>query len=171
MGYVVLTHVGHHLGLEPDAASGESRLCPVEGRPTAAAVFRRIQLSHDRIALQTLDGRFLTVHEDEALSFGVYATTEFGPSATFEEVLWPGGEVSLRTHRLTFVSVTPTGQVTANRTVTDASERFVMVTAPRTLRPAVAQPEPDIARVVSLPRQPGPGRRVPHLGSMDDPRF
>jgi hypothetical protein len=130
-------------------------------------VFRRIELSHDRIALQTLDGRFLTVHEDEAMSFGVYAADEFGPSATFEEVMWPGGEVSLRSHRLTFVSVTPSGQVTANRTVTEASERFVLTSAPRALRPVVAEPEPDIARVVTMPRQAGPEGTVPRSQPSD----
>lgn len=161
MGYVVLTHAGQHLGLVPDPASGQSRLCPSSGQPTAACVFRRLALSHDRVALQTLDGRFLTVHEDEAMSFGVYADDDFGPSATFEEVLWPGGEVSLRTHRLTYVSVTPSGRVTANRTVTEASERFIMTSAPRALRPVVAEPEPEIARVVTMPRQAGPGGRVP----------
>jgi hypothetical protein len=168
MGYVVLTHAGQHLGLVPDPASGQSRLRPAPGPPTAAAVFRRLALSHDRIALQSLDGRYLTVHEDEAMSFGVYAADEFGPSATFEEVLWPGGEVSLRTHRLTFVSVTPSGRVTANRTVTETSERFVMSPAPRGLRPVVAEPEPGIARVMSMPRQAGPGGRIPVAEPSDD---
>ena len=60
MGYVVLRHAGDHLGLVPDPATGESRLQPVTGPVTAAGVFRRLALSHDRIALQTLDGRFLT---------------------------------------------------------------------------------------------------------------
>lgn len=168
MGYVVLTHAGQHLGLVPDAASGQSRLRPTSGPPTAAAVFRRLELSHDRIALQTLDGRYLTVHEDESLSFGVYADDEFGPSASFEEVMWPGGEVSLRTHRLTFVSVTPSGRVTANRTLTETSERFVMTSAPRALRPVVAEPEPDIPRVMCIPRQSGPGGRIPEQEPSDD---
>jgi hypothetical protein len=168
MGYVVITHGEQHLGLVPDPASGQSRLRPLTGSPTADAVFRRLTLSHDRIALQTLDGRYLTVHEDEAMSFGVYAAADFGPSATFEEVLWPGGEVSLKSHRLTFVSVTPSGRVTANRTVTEASERFVMVSAPRSLRPVVAEPEPDIARVVLMPRQSGPGGRIPVPDPTDD---
>lgn len=168
MGYVVLTHAGQHLSLVPDPVSGQSRLQPTVGPPTAAGVFRRLGLSHDRVALQTLDGRFLTVHEDEAMSFGVYASDEFGPSSTFEEVLWPNGEVSLRTHRLTFVSVTPTGRVTANRTVTEASERFVVTSAPRALRPVVAEPEPDIARVVMLPRQSGPDGRVIRPVPSDD---
>jgi hypothetical protein len=168
MGYVVLTHAGQHLGLVPDLASGQSRLQPVSGAPTAAAVFRRLRLSHDRIALQTLDGRYLTVHEDEAMSFGVYAADEFGPSSTFEEVLWPGGEVSLRTHRLTYVSVTPSGRVTANRTVTEGSERFTATPAPRGLRPVVAEPEPGIARVVTMPRQAASGGRVPVAEANDD---
>ena len=162
MGYVVLEHAGDHLGLVPDA-QGRSRLQPTSAPVTATGVFRRLSLSHDRIALQTLDGRFLTVHEDEALSFGVYARDEFTTAATFEEVLWPGGEVSLRSDRLTWVSVSPSGKVTVNRTVTESTERFVMTAAPRGLRPVVAQPEPQIARVVSFPRQAGP-RRVPPVG-------
>jgi hypothetical protein len=156
MGYVVLRHAGDHLGLVPDAASGRSRLQPVTGTVTAAGVFRRLALSHDRIALQTLDGRYLTVAEDDAMSFAVYAETAFSTAATFEEVLWPGGEVSLRCDRLTYLSVTPSGQVSANRTVTEATERFAMTSAPRSLRPVVAEPEPAIARVVMLPRQGGP---------------
>ncbi|QIK67172.1 hypothetical protein G7072_13200 [Nocardioides sp. HDW12B] len=161
MGYVVLRHAGDHLGLVPDATSGRSRLHPVDGAVTAAAVFRRLALSHDRIALQTLDGRYLTVAEDEAMSFAVYADASFSSAATFEEVLWPGGEVSLRCDRLTYLSVTPSGQVSANRTVTEVSERFSMTSAPRSLRPVVAEPEPAIARVVTLPRQAGPRREDP----------
>ena len=161
MGYVVLTHADDHLGLVPDPATSESRLQPVAGPVTGAGVFRRLALSHDRIALQTLDGRYLSVHEDEAMSFGVYASDTFTTAATFEEVLWPGGEVSLRCDRLTYVSVTPSGRVTANRTVTDPSERFVMSPAPRGLRPVVAEPEPEIARVVSFPRQSGPRGLLP----------
>ncbi len=161
MGYVVLRHAGDHLGLVPDAMTGRSRLQPVSGAVTAAGVFRRLALSHDRIALQTLDGRYLCVAEDEAMSFAVYAETSFSTAATFEEVLWPGGEVSLRCDRLTYLSVTPSGQVSANRTVTEASERFSMTAAPRSLRPVVAEPEPAIARVVTLPRQAGPRRGDP----------
>ncbi len=156
MGYVVLGHAGDHLGLVPDPTSGRSRLQPVPGGVTAAGVFRRLALSHDRIALQTLDGRYLTVAEDEAMSFAVYADGSFSSAATFEEVLWPGGEVSLRCDRLTYLSVTASGQVSANRTVTEVSERFTMTAAPRSLRPVVAEPEPAIARVVTLPRQAGP---------------
>ncbi len=161
MGYVVLRHAGDHLGLVPDPATGESRLQPVTGPVTSAGVFRRLALSHDRIALQTLDGRFLSVHEDEAMSYGVYAGDAFTTAATFEEVLWPGGEISLRCDRLTYVSVSRSGQVTANRTLTETSERFVMSPAPRGLRPVVAEPEPEIARVVSIPRQAGPRGVLP----------
>lgn len=156
MGYVVLRHAEDHLALVADDATGRSRLRPVPGAVTAAGVFRRLMLSHDRIALQTLDGHFLTVGEDDAMSFAVYADVPFTTAATFEEVLWPGGEVSLRCDRLTYVSVTPSGRVTANRTVTESSERFTMSPAPRHLRPTVAEPEPAIARVVTLPRQAGP---------------
>jgi hypothetical protein len=96
----------------------------------AAAVFERLDLGHGRIALRTGDGRYLAARPDSELSFGLYPEEELTPAAAFEEVLWPDGQVSLRSCHLTYVSAEATGRVTVSRTSPGPQERFVVVPLP-----------------------------------------
>lgn len=94
------------------------------------AVFQRLELGHGRIALRDAEGRYLAVRPDAGLSYAVYPVPELTPAAAFEEILWPSGQVSLRSCHLTYVSAEPSGRVTVNRTEAGKHERFFVVTVP-----------------------------------------
>jgi hypothetical protein len=120
----------------------------------ATAVFERIELPHDRIALRTLEGRYLAVRPDQGLNFGVYPEDELSPRAVFEEILWPDGEVALRSCELTFVSAQQEEgcPVVVNRVEAGPQERFRYAGVPASLVPAPrrSSSSPDGPRI---PRQ------------------
>ena len=104
-----------------------------------SCVLTRVPLGHDRVALRTVDGRYLTIRPEGDLTFGLVPEGSLTPDAAFEEVLWPDGRVSLRSSQLTYVTARTDGSVVANRTVTDAGEKFEFVAVPLTLVPAQAR--------------------------------
>ncbi len=101
----------------------------------AATPLTRVPLGHDRIALRTVDGDFLTVRPEGRMSFTLVAEADLTPDAAFEEILWPDGQVSLRSSQLTFVTAHLDGSVAANRTLTSTGERFTFEPAPAGLVP------------------------------------
>lgn len=147
MVHVALTLDGRylHMGAGPDRRLGVGT-DELEPR----GVFERCDLGHGRIALRTLDGRYLATRPDPGHSYGVYPVDELTPAAAFEEILWPDGRVSLRSCLLTFVGAAPAGPVTVNRVTAGASERFSLVPVPV---PAVpAQRRSTAERQSSAPR-------------------
>jgi hypothetical protein len=135
MAYVTITIGGHYLRLHE--AGGDPRLW-ADGRAMEAdATFERVELGHGRIALRTLDGRYLTMRPDHHQNFGLYPEPELTPAAAFEEVLWPTGQVSLRSSELTYVGVQVRGRtaVTVNRTEPALTERFFFVPVPAAMVP------------------------------------
>jgi hypothetical protein len=123
MSHVALMLDGHHLQL--DGTEPRLRLGPPLLEP--GAVFERLDLGHGRIALRTLDGRYLATHPDPGQNYGIYPDDELTPAAAFEEILWPDGRVSLRSCLLTYVGAGATGDVTVNRITPGVCERFSVV--------------------------------------------
>jgi hypothetical protein len=150
MAYATITIGGHYLRLHQ--AGGDTRLW-ADGRAIEAdATFERVELGHGRIALRTLDGRYLTMRPDHHKNFGLYPEPELTAAAAFEEVLWPTGQVSLRSSELTYVGVQVSGRtaVTANRTEPALTERFFFVTVPTGMVPrqrGASEPEGEMEPV------------------------
>jgi hypothetical protein len=112
--YLQVATVDAETRLRADGASMGRRSC-----------FERVDLGHDRVALRTVDGGYLTHAPDRGQSFGLYVVGELTPCAAFEEVLWPDGRVSLRSCQLTYVRAdAESGTVTSCRTDTGEGTRF-----------------------------------------------
>ena len=155
MAHVAVTLDGHHLRLG-DARSDRLRIGGATLEPDA--VFERLELGHGRIALRSSDGRFLAVRPDAGLSYAVYPEDELTPAAAFEEILWPTGQVSLRSCHLTYVGADRDGRVTAGRTQPGLLDRFhvapvPVASVPVPVVPAQRQPVDDAvpAATTSLP--------------------
>ena len=134
MTYVALTIGGHYLRV--DSAQGEGRVLTDGDTIDQSTIFERVDLSHGRVALRTLDGRYLTMLPDEHQNFGLFPQPELTPAAAFEERLWPNGQVSLRSHQFTYVGAhLGKGVVTVNRTDAMGNERFFYVDVPGTMVP------------------------------------
>jgi hypothetical protein len=128
MAHVALTLDGRYLQM--GGGGPERRLDVGTDVLEPRGVFERCDLGHGRIALRTLDGRFLATCPDAGHSYGVYPVDELTPAAAFEEVLWPDGQVSLRSCHLTYVGEGPEGRVTVNRVAPGPFERFSLVAVP-----------------------------------------
>lgn len=136
MQHVALALDGRYLRLGPRDARLLPRLCVGPATLGPDAVFERVELGHGRIALRTTDGDYLAVEPDPGLSYAVYAQDELTPEAAFEEILWPNGQVSLRSCHLTYVGADGGGQVSVNRTHAGLLDRFFLVAAPVPTVPA-----------------------------------
>ena len=115
------------LGLEaghPDGA--HPRVMATGSGMRTTTVFERVELPHDRIALRTLDGHYLSCQPDLGANYGLYLADSLGPREAFEEVLWPDGTVSLRSCDLTFVTAEHDRdqRVVVNRLTPDDDARF-----------------------------------------------
>jgi hypothetical protein len=129
MEFVALT-LGDRF-LRVDTVDGDTRLHADGTSVNRSSCFERLDLGHDRVALRTVDGGYLTHAPDRARSFGLYVLDELTPCAAFEEVLWPDGRVSLRSCQLTYVCADAGGgAVTSCRTETGEGTRFRYVDVP-----------------------------------------
>lgn len=129
MSAVMLVNHGTalELGLEdghPDGA--RTRIMATGSGLTTSTVFDRVALPHDRIALRTLDGNYLSCQPDLGANYGLYLADTLGPREVFEEVLWPDGTVSLRSCDLTYVTAEhgPDHRVVVNRLDPGDDARF-----------------------------------------------
>jgi len=127
MAHVALTLDGRYLQMR---GGPERRLDVGTGELEPRGVFERCDLGHGRIALRTLDGRYLATGPDTGHGYGIYPAEELTPAAAFEEVLWPDGRVSLRSCHLTYVGAGPQGPVTVNLVEPGVTERFSLVPVP-----------------------------------------
>ena len=130
MAHVALTLDGRYLHLDAGDRGPLARLRLGSSDIDSDAVFERLELGHGRIALRTEDGRYLAVRPDPGLSYAVYPEEQLSPEAAFEEILWPNGQVSLRSCHLTYVGADPAGRVSVNRTAAGLLERFFLVPVP-----------------------------------------
>ena len=115
------------LGLEAGHPEGARARVMLTGTGLrASTVFERIPLPHGRVALRTLDGRYLSCQPDLGANDGLYLADDLGPREAFEEVLWPDGSVSLRSCDLTYVTASddPDGRVVVNRMSPGDDARF-----------------------------------------------
>jgi hypothetical protein len=125
------------------ARDGEQRVAGDASAFRQADLYERIELPHGRIALRTRDGHFLARRPDRGQNFGLYPEPDLTPAAVFEEILWPNGEVSLRSTDLTYVSAPEsTEAVTVNRVDPVPCARFSYVPVPVAVMPAQRRPRP-----------------------------
>jgi hypothetical protein len=165
MGHVALTIDGRYLRISP--LGEELRICADGDAMDSSSIFERLPLPHDRIALRTPDGFFLAVRPDPCHNFGLYPEEAFTPQAVFEEILWPDGQISLRTSELTFVSGAGDATVTANRVEPGCSERFRPRPVPASMLPLQRSSTDDgtFPLVVTFPRQSAPSVTKEHSRS------
>ena len=129
MSTVMLVSRGATLELDLEAGhpGGARRRVMATGHGMRiTSVFERVVLPHDRIALRTLDGHYLSCQPDLGANYGLYLADTLGPREAFEEVLWPDGTVSLRSCDLTFVTAEHDRdrRVVVNRLTPDDDARF-----------------------------------------------
>lgn len=155
MGYVAITLEGRALRVTA-LPSGEALLRAVpaaardageSGAPAESAdgVFERLDLSHGRIALRVHDGRYLARHQThpestEVEDAGFHLVGELTQCAAFEEVLLPGGFLSLRGCDMRFLGVHTSGAVVADRMANGTWERFRYRDVPAPTTPVPLQP-------------------------------
>lgn len=130
---------GRYFRLGGPQDGGDRRLRADRDAIEPAAVFERLDLGHGRVALRTLDGRYLAARPDPGLGFGVYPEEELTPAAAFEEVLWPDGRVSLKSCHLTYVGAPADAPVTVNRVDAGAEQRLRLVPVPMSTVPRQRQ--------------------------------
>lgn len=137
--YVVLAHQGRLLELA--TRDHDTRLWATGAEAGPSSILVRVDLDHGRVALRTLDGRYLSCRPDPGHNYGLYPVDELGPREVFEEVLWPDDRISLRSCELTYVSAeeAPRRRVVVNRTEAGEAERLTYLPAPSGLVPAQAR--------------------------------
>lgn len=131
------------LGLEaghPDGA--RTRVMATGTGLRATTVFERTPLPHGRVALQTLDGHYLSCQPDLGANYGLYLADALGPREAFEEVLWPDGSVSLRSCDLTYVTAEQgrDRRVVVNRLSPGGDARFTYRQVPAVIPTQVRRP-------------------------------
>lgn len=118
----------------------------------------RIELPYGRIALRTAYGLFLSCQREPQAQPRLTLSEDMGPREAFEEILWPEGEVSLRTCELTFVSVTDQARgqepaLVCNVAETGEHERFRYHDLPHDVLLAVQDVISGQPQVPDMPRQ------------------
>jgi len=155
MGHVALTLSLPGSGRYLEVTGGEQETRLRVGGPSIGpdAVFERVPLAHGRVALRTLAGHYLALRPDPHHNFGLYPEERLTPAAAFEEILFPTGEIALRSAELTYVSADAAdgSPVVANRVEAGDGERFRYVDVPSWVLPE------DVADrqtgVTDMPRQ------------------
>jgi hypothetical protein len=126
-----------------------------EGGISFSGSWDRVQLPYERVALCTPYRTFLSCQPDDNGFLRLTLADELGPHEAFEEVLWPDGDVSLRTWERTFVSAPGEvgAPVRADGLDGDASTRFRWGTVPPTVAAEVTDVRAGQPRVADMPRQ------------------
>jgi hypothetical protein len=155
MRFVALEQAQHHL-CAPRPATADASVDMRHDSLDVTAVWERIVLPYDRVALRTPHGCFLSCQVDDGRP-RMALSEELGPREAFVEVLWPDGAVSLRTCEMTFVAVADAGPgrtaVTCNSVETDAPARFRYVDPPEELRARAEEIVERQPQVPDMPRQ------------------
>jgi hypothetical protein len=155
MEYVAITLESRslHLVLLPDGAAD---LRAEELPPGADSVFERVDLSHGRVAFRVTDGRYLARHVEHTGDpadkgrAALHLVPELTQCAAFEEVLLPGGHVSLRGCDLRFLGVHPSGKVVADRVANGSWERFSYLEVPAPVPPVALETPLQTALLAGL---------------------
>jgi hypothetical protein len=130
-------------------------MCP--GARDITAVWERIELPYERIALRTPFGRFLSCVRTD-LGPRMTLTDDLGPREAFEEILWPDGGVSFRTCELTFLSVAgplhgSEPELVCSETESGGTARFRYVDPPADLLDRAQEIAEGQPQVPDMPRQ------------------
>ena len=134
-----------------------------EGGLTLSGVWDRVQLPYERVGLCTPYGTYLSCQVGREGVLRLTLAEELGPREAFEEVLWPDGDVSLRTCERTFVAASDRvgSRVRGDGEDGDPVTRFRYGAVPATLVQQVLETREGRPRVADMPRQfalPVPGR-------------
>ena len=125
------------------------------GEVEVNGVWDRVQLPYERVALCTAYGTFLSCRLGPGGLPVLTLATDLGPSEAFEEVLWPDGDVSLRSCERTFVVAPPTTGMPlgADGQVGDPGARFRYADVPAPAAQQVVMVRAGTPRVADMPRQ------------------
>jgi hypothetical protein len=157
MRLVAVGQEQHYLcASRPATVESSVGMCP---GMSAGVVWERIELPYERIALRTPHGRFLSCQVEDGRP-RMTLSEELGPQEAFVEVLWPDGEVSLRTCEMTYVAVSGSDAepVSCSGVDTGPQARFRYVEPPGHLR---ARAEDIVERQPQVPDMP---RQFAHTG-------
>ena len=125
------------------------------GEVGLGGVWDRVQLPYERVALCTPYGTFLSCRPGPGGVPVLTLVSGLGPTEAFEEVLWPDGDVSLRSCERTFV-VAPrlTGMpMGAHGQDGDPAARFRYADVPAPAAQHVVMVNAGTPRVADMPRQ------------------
>lgn len=154
MRLTALTIGDHHVvARRPVVPDTPVRLA--HGAVSVDGVWERILLPYDRVALATPYGTFLSCQVDPTGVARLTLAEELGPAEAFHEVLWPTGEVSLRTLHREFVTAPGDDgdAVLGNGLEGDPAIRLRYEPVPMTTRMAAMRIKAGAPRVADMPRQ------------------
>ena len=153
--HLTALRIGSHHVVAPRPVVPGTPVLLADGAVGFSGVWDRVQLPYERVALRTPHGTFLSCRPGPDGRFLLTLATDLGPAEAFEEVLWPDGDVSLRTCERTFVAApaAPGLPVTADGADGEPSTRFRYADVPATAAADAAQVEAGVPRVADMPRQ------------------
>ncbi len=126
-----------------------------EGGLTMAGVWDLVRLPYERVGLCTPYGTYLSCQVGSEGVLRLTLAEELGPREAFEEVLWPDGDVSLRTCERTFLAASELvgSRVRGDGADGDPATRFRYGAVPATLAEQVRATRAGRPRVADMPRQ------------------
>ncbi len=136
-------------------ATTDSSVGAGAGMSGLSVAWDRIELPYGRIALRTSYGLFLSCQREGLGLPRLTLSSDLGPREAFEEILWPEGEISLRTCELTFVALGehPRRELICNLEDPDEHARFHYRDLPHDVLVAVEDVVSGQPQVPDMPRQ------------------
>jgi hypothetical protein len=153
--HLTVLRTGSHHVVAPRPAVPDTPVLLADGAVALGGVWDRVQLPYERVALCTPYGTFLSCRLGPGGIPVLTLAEDLGPREAFEEVLWPDGDISLRTCERTFVAAPPAAgsPVTADGEDGDPSTRFRYADVPGPAAMEAVRAKAGVPRVADMPRQ------------------
>ena len=153
--HLTVLRIGSHHVVAPRPAVPDTPVLLAGGEVALSGVWDRVQLPYERVALCTPYGTFLSCRLGPGGIPELTLAEDLGPREAFEEVLWPDGDVSLRTWERTFVSAPPAPgfPMTADGQDGEPSVRLRYADVPGPVATEAVGVKAGVPRVADMPRQ------------------
>jgi hypothetical protein len=153
--HLTVLRIGTHHVVAPRPAVPDTPVLLADGAVALSGVWDRVQLPYERVALCTPYGLFLSCRSGPGGIPVLTLAEDLSPREAFEEVLWPDGDVSLRTWELTFVAAPPVPgfPMTADGRDGELSTRFRHADVPGRAATQAVRTKAGVPRVADMPRQ------------------